>query len=88
LISPGLNKYIVRQISAKNNEPQWLLDFRLKAFLSFQKQLDQNLQPDWANLDIKPINFQDIIYFAGIKPNSKLPSLDEFKKQWMSFLDE
>ncbi|MDR1436524.1 MAG: Fe-S cluster assembly protein SufB, partial [Candidatus Symbiothrix sp.] len=68
-IPKGLNEEIVRLISAKKNEPEWLLDFRLKAYrhwLTLKK-------PDWAHLQIPPIDYQDIIYYAApkIKGNPK-----------------
>ncbi|MCF0177665.1 MAG: Fe-S cluster assembly protein SufB [Bacteroidales bacterium] len=59
----GLNEEIIRAISARKEEPQWLLDFRLKAFARFQ-QMDM---PTWGHLQIPPIDFQDIIYFAAPK---------------------
>ena len=49
----GLNEDIVRAISKKKNEPEWLLDYRLKAFKHFQKLT----HPDWAKLDIPEIDF-------------------------------
>lgn len=59
----GLNEDIVRQISAKKGEPQWLLDFRLKALHQWQKMS----HPHWAHLNIPEIDFQDIIYYAAPK---------------------
>ncbi len=59
----GLNEDIVRFISAKKNEPEWLLEFRLKAFRYWQKMEE----PDWALIDYPPINYQDIIYYAAPK---------------------
>ena len=62
-IPKGLNEDIVRMISARKNEPDWLLDFRLDAFRKWRK-MDV---PHWAHLDIPPIDFQDIIYYAAPK---------------------
>ena len=62
-IPKGLNEDIIRLISRKKEEPQWLLDFRLKAFRQWQKMT----LPGWAHLDIPPIDFQDIIYYAAPK---------------------
>jgi len=59
----GLNEDTVRFISAKKNEPEWLLEFRLKAFRYWQKMEE----PDWALIDHPPINYQDIIYYAAPK---------------------
>ena len=69
----GLNEGIVRFISAKKGEPEWMLEWRLKAFAVWQK-MDA---PDWAKLDIPPINYQDIYYYAAPKKTEKLASLDE-----------
>ncbi len=62
----GLNEDIIRLISAKKEEPAWLLEFRLKAFRQWQTMK----LPDWAHLDIPPIDFQDIIYYAAPKQPS------------------
>lgn len=59
----GLNEEIVKGISAKKNEPEWMLEFRLKAFRKWQTMK----MPQWAHLKIPPIDFQDVIYFAAPK---------------------
>ncbi len=69
----GLNEDIVRLISQKKNEPQWLLDWRLKAFRHWQKMPE----PKWAKLDIPEIDYQDAYYYAAPKNMKKLKSLDE-----------
>lgn len=69
----GLNEDIVRFISAKKNEPEWLLEFRLKAFRYWLKMVE----PDWALINHPPINYQDIIYYAAPKKKKELESLDE-----------
>lgn len=68
-IPKGLNEEIIRIISAKKNEPQWLLDFRLDAFRRWEK-MDI---PQWAHLNIPEIDFQDIIYYAAPKKDSDRP---------------
>ena len=65
-IPKGLNEDIVRLISAKKKEPQWMLDFRLKAF----RKWEEMTMPTWAHLEIPPINYQDIIYYAAPKSSS------------------
>ncbi|MBE6340370.1 MAG: Fe-S cluster assembly protein SufB [Bacteroidales bacterium] len=72
-IAKGLNEDVVRLISAKKGEPEFMLDFRLKAFRHWQT-LEQ---PTWAHLNIPKIDFQDIIYYAAPKKNEKLASMDE-----------
>ena len=69
----GLNEDIIRFISAKKDEPQWMLDWRLKAFATWQKMES----PDWAKLDIEPIDYQDIYYYAAPKSGEGPASLDE-----------
>jgi Fe-S cluster assembly protein SufB len=69
----GLNEDIIRFISAKKDEPQWMLDWRLKAFATWQK-MDS---PDWAKLDIEPIDYQDIHYYSAPKSGEGPASLDE-----------
>ena len=69
----GLNEDIIRLISAKKEEPEWLLEFRLKAY---RKWLTMK-QPTWAHLNIPPIDYQDIIYYAAPKKKKELQSLDE-----------
>ncbi|GAB4328730.1 MAG: Fe-S cluster assembly protein SufB [Bacteroidales bacterium] len=69
----GLNEEIIRYISAKKNEPEFMLEFRLKAY---RKWLTMK-EPNWAHLDIPPIDFQDIIYYAAPKKKKQLNSLDE-----------
>ncbi len=69
----GLNEDIIRLISSKKNEPEWLLEWRLKAY----KQWLEMSEPKWANIDYPEIDFQDIIYYSAPKPKKKLSSLDE-----------
>lgn len=73
LIAKGLNEDVVRLISAKKGEPEWLLDYRLKAF-AYWKEMKM---PDWAHLKIPEIDYQDIIYYAAPKRKASLSSLDE-----------
>jgi len=69
----GLNEDIVRFISAKKGEPQWMLDWRLKAFRRWLTLTP----PDWAKLEIAPIDYQDAYYYAAPKARPTLASLDE-----------
>jgi Fe-S cluster assembly protein SufB len=69
----GLNEDIVRFISAKKDEPEWLLDWRLKAFRHWQ-QLEE---PEWPNVHYPKIDFQDIKYYSAPKQKSQPKSLDE-----------
>jgi Fe-S cluster assembly protein SufB len=69
----GLSEDTVRFISAKKNEPEWMLDWRLKAFRMWQTMTP----PDWAKLDVAPIDFQDAYYYAAPKKRDTVASLDE-----------
>jgi Fe-S cluster assembly protein SufB len=69
----GLNEDIVRFISAKKNEPEWLLEWRLKAFRKWQ-ELEE---PVWPNVNYPNIDLQDIIYYSAPKKQKELKSLDE-----------
>ena len=69
----GLSEDTVRYISAKKNEPQWMLDWRLKAF-ALWKTMEH---PDWSKLNVPPIDYQNAYYYAEPKAKPKLGSLDE-----------
>jgi Fe-S cluster assembly protein SufB len=69
----GLNEDIIRFISQKKKEPEWLLEFRLKAYRHWLT-LEE---PSWAHIQHPPINYQDIYYYAAPKPKKKVKSLDE-----------
>src|SRR5690606_23975575 len=80
----GLNEDIIRFISAKKEEPDWMLEWRLKAYRQWQKME----QPNWANLKIPPIDFQDIIYYSAPKVKKKLGSLDELDPELKETFDK
>jgi Fe-S cluster assembly protein SufB len=73
LAQKGLTEETIRFISDKKSEPEWLLDWRLKAFKIWKKMEE----PDWAHISYPKPNFQDIIYYAAPKPKKKYESLDE-----------
>ncbi|MGM9742253.1 MAG: Fe-S cluster assembly protein SufB [Candidatus Cryptobacteroides sp.] len=68
-IPKGLNEDVVRMISERKGEPQWLLDFRLEAFCKWQGMKE----PEWGHLDMPHIDYQDIIYYAAPKKDSDRP---------------
>ncbi|OUU21653.1 MAG: Fe-S cluster assembly protein SufB [Candidatus Endolissoclinum sp. TMED37] len=70
-LPPGLNEEVVTKISQFKKEPQWLLDWRLKAYNRWLKMEE----PKWSELDIEPIDYQSISYYSTPKP--KLNSIDE-----------
>lgn len=69
----GLNEDVIRQISAKKEEPEWLLEWRLKAYRHWLTMEE----PHWPNVKYEPIDYQDIIYYASPKKKPKYDSLDE-----------
>ena len=69
----GLNEDIIKKISLKKNEPEWMLNWRLKAYNIFLKMNE----PTWANLSYKKIDLQKISYYSAPKTKKKLNSLDE-----------
>ena len=88
----GLNEDIIRFISAKKNEPEWMLAYRLDAFRHWLT-MDE---PDWAHVSYQKPDFQDIIYYSAPKPKKILKSLDEvdpellktFQKLGISILEQ
>ena len=84
VIHPGLDEETIRIISAKKQEPQWLLDFRLRAFRYWQT-LEM---PQWADLQIPPIDYQDIIYYAAPKQKEGPKSLDEVDPELLKTFDK
>src|SRR5207237_1604862 len=82
----GLSEEIVRFISLKKNEPEWMLEWRLKAFRHWQSlKLEE---PKWANIHHEEINFQDIIYYSAPKSKPKLNSLDELDPEIKATFDK
>lgn len=83
----GINEDIIRQISLKKNEPEWLLEYRLKAFRTWEKMT----MPFWGNFRYPdpPIDFQDIIYYASPKTKKAKPgSLDEVDPELLKTFDK
>ena len=72
-IKKGLNEDVIRLISIKKNEPDWLLEWRLDAFRKFQKMTE----PEWANVTYDKPDLQSISYYSAPKPKKTLESLDE-----------
>jgi Fe-S cluster assembly protein SufB len=69
----GLNEDIIRLISKKKNEPEWLLEWRLQAF----RHWITLAEPTWQHVSYGPVDYQDIIYYAAPKPKKQLASMDE-----------
>src|SRR3954447_23030850 len=71
---PGLNEDIIRLISAKKEEPEWMLDFRLKAYRHW---LTMKEPRQWPNITFPQVDYQDMIYYSAPKQKASLASLDE-----------
>lgn len=84
VIPQGLNEDVIRLISAKKHEPEWLLEFRLKAYRHWLTLM----MPEWAHLDIPPIDYQAISYYAAPKKKEGPKSLDEVDPQLLETFDK
>ena len=80
----GLNEETVKLISMKKNEPEWMLEFRLKAFRKWESMT----MPNWAHLTIPEIKYQDIIYYSAPKPKVELKSLDNIDPEIKATFDK
>ncbi len=80
----GLNEDTVRFISKKKEEPEWMLEWRLRAFHAWEKME----QPQWQNLSFPAINYQDIIYYAATKKKKKVESLDDIDPEIRATYDK
>ncbi len=74
-LPPGLDEDVIREISAKKEEPEWLLDWRLKAFRRWLQLREEDAR--WANVSFPPIDYQAISYYSAPKPKKQLESMDE-----------
>jgi len=72
-LPPGLSEDVIRHISAKKGEPEWLTDWRLEAYRGWLEMTE----PDWQNVEYPPIDFQGISYYSEPKKKPQLSSLDE-----------
>ncbi len=73
IVAKGLNEDVIRTISAKKNEPEWLLEFRLKSYRHWQTMTE----PVWPNVKYPKIDFQDIVYYSAPKSKATKKSMDE-----------
>ncbi|MFZ4627323.1 MAG: Fe-S cluster assembly protein SufB [Blastocatellia bacterium] len=83
-IPRGLNEGVIRTISAKKNEPEWMLEWRLKAYRHWLTMTE----PEWAAVSYPKIDFQDIIYYSAPKPKEKKQSLDEVDPQLLDTFEK
>ena len=80
----GLTEDTIRFISAKKNEPEFMLEFRLKAFRHWQTMIE----PNWAHVHYPPINFQDLIYYAAPRKKPELESLDQVDPELLATFEK
>lgn len=80
----GLDEDVIRLISAKKNEPDWMLQWRLRAYRHWVT-LEE---PTWQNVKYEPIDYQDIIYYSAPKPKKKLASMDEVDPELRTMFDK
>ncbi len=80
----GLNEDIIRFISAKKNEPEWLLTWRLKAYAQWTNMKE----PKWSNVHYPPINYQDIIYYSAPKQKEKPKSLEDIDPELLKTFEK
>jgi Fe-S cluster assembly protein SufB len=86
---PGLTEEVVRLISSKKNEPEWLLEYRLKAFRRFREMLeDENASPDWAKVEYPAIDYDAMVYYSAPKQQIKLDSLDDLDPELRATYDK
>ena len=83
-IEKGLSEEVIRTISAKKNEPDWMLEYRLNAYKVWL-EMDE---PDWANISYKKPNYQDIIYYSAPKQKPVLDSLDDLDPEMKKTFDK
>jgi len=80
----GLSEEVIRMISSKKNEPEWLLEWRLKAYKLWLTMTD----PLWHNVDVNQIDYQKIAYYSAPKPKKVLNSLDEVDPEMLAMFDK
>src|ERR1700734_2210458 len=83
-IPKGLNEGIVRIISAKKKEPEFMLEWRLKAYRHWASLEKAQAEPKWANVKFPPINYQEITYYSAPKQKPTLGSLSELDPEILS----
>jgi Fe-S cluster assembly protein SufB len=84
VIPKGLSEDVVRLISAKKEEPEWMLEMRLKAYRTWLKMTE----PTWAHVQYPPIDYQDIIYYSAPKQSEKKKSLDEVDPELLATFEK
>src|SRR5690348_4641737 len=76
-VPKGLNEDTIRLISAKKHEPEFMLEWRLRAYRHWASLEKTQAEPKWANVKYPPINYQDIVYYSAPKKKPNLKNLNE-----------
>src|SRR5437762_5150274 len=76
-VAPGLNEDVIRLISSKKNEPEFMLEWRLKAYRHWVSLEKAQAEPKWANIKYPPIDYQSIVYYSAPQNKASLKNLDE-----------
>ena len=84
----GLNEDIIRLISAKKNEPEWMLNWRLKSYRHWAGLQESEAEPKWANIRYGPIDYEKIVYYSAPKPKAKLNSLEEIDPELLATFEK
>ncbi len=84
----GLNEGIIRLISARKNEPEWMLEWRLKSYRHWATLEQLNKEPKWANIHYGPIDYQDIVYYSAPKPTGTPASPDEIDPELLATFEK
>ena len=84
----GLNEDIIRLISAKKNEPEWMLNWRLKSYRHWAGLQESEAEPKWANIRYGPIDYEKIVYYSAPKPKAKLNSLEEIDPEILATFEK
>ncbi len=84
-VPPGLNEDVIRIISTKKKEPEFLLQWRLKAYRNWQKMEEPRW---WPNVTFSPVNYQEMVYYSAPKPKKQLNSLDEVDPELLSTFEK
>ena len=88
-IPKGLNEDVIRLISAKKQEPEFMLEWRLKAYRHWASLEKAQAEPKWANIKYSPIDYQNIVYYSAPRPKGDGPrSLDEVDPELRKAFDK
>ena len=89
LAPKGIDESIVELISKKKNEPQWMLDWRMRAYKHWEKINKNHKEPTWAKVNYPPIDYQDIYYYAAPKSMTETPkSLDDVDPEMLETFEK